>query len=306
VKQVLLAVFLGSWFPAVGQTDIITFDDVAQSVQDWARENIDDDVLRVLEGADQDRVRHVLQEIQKEFHGEHVADLASLKDAVQAILPILEAHEETLPYAKWLKTRLDYLETASELRLVVPPPATEPGKPRPPPPNPAPGQEREIWARKLAARPWPENAKSLVEKLKPIFAAEKVPPELVWVAEVESSFDPGALSPAGAAGLFQLMPATAKRYGLRTWPFDQRLSVEKNGRAAARYLAILHRKFKEWRLVLAAYNAGEGVVDGLLKRHQASSYDAIATFLPAETQMYVPKVEAAILSREGVNLNELP
>ena len=58
--------------------------------------------------------------------------------------------------------------------------------------------------------------------------------------------------------------------------------------------------------MLAAYNAGEGVVDGLLKRYQASTYDAIATHLPAETQMYVPKVEAAILSREGVNLNELP
>jgi membrane-bound lytic murein transglycosylase D len=145
-----------------------------------------------------------------------------------------------------------------------------------------------------------------VPKLKSIFSSEGVPPELVWIAEVESSFDPRVRSPAGAAGMFQLMPATAKRYGLRTtWPFDQRLTPEPSARAAAEYLHYLHAHFKDWRLAVAAYNAGEGTVQNLLTRRTARTYDAIASKLPAETQMYVPKVEATLLRREGVKLAQL-
>jgi membrane-bound lytic murein transglycosylase D len=145
-----------------------------------------------------------------------------------------------------------------------------------------------------------------VSRLKPIFVAERVPPELVWIAEVESSFDPRVRSPAGAAGLFQLMPATARRFRLKTaWPWDDRLNPELSARAAAQYLKYLHSHFKGWQLALAAYNAGEGTVQDLLTRHKAQTYDAIATRLPAETQMYVPKVEATLLRREGLTLAEL-
>src|SRR5437867_12464802 len=101
------------------------------------------------------------------------------------------------------------------------------------------------------------------------------------------------------------MPATAKRYGLRTWPIDQRLKPEPSARAAAQYLQYLHGQFKDWRLALAAYNAGEGTVEKLLKGQKARTFDAIATRLPAETQMYVPRVEATILKREGVGLEKL-
>ena len=76
-------------------------------------------------------------------------------------------------------------------------------------------------------------------------------------------------------------------------------------RAAAKYLRYLHGKFRDWRLALAAYNAGEGRVRRLLEKEGAKSFDEIATKLPAETQMYVPKVEATILRREGVNLTKL-
>jgi membrane-bound lytic murein transglycosylase D len=82
-------------------------------------------------------------------------------------------------------------------------------------------------------------AKEYVPELKPIFAAQKIPPELVWVAEVESSFDRRAESPAGAAGLFQLMPATAKRFGLSLWPRDQRFQPEPSATASAQYLKYL-------------------------------------------------------------------
>jgi soluble lytic murein transglycosylase-like protein len=59
-------------------------------------------------------------------------------------------------------------------------------------------------------------------------------------------------------------------------------------------------------VALAAYNAGEGAVQKLLDRYKARSYDDIARHLPAETQMYVPRVEAIILQREGAQLEELP
>ena len=141
------------------------------------------------------------------------------------LLPLLEGHEETAPYAVWLKAHLDYLDVAEQFRRTMPAPQVKPGQPPKPAPNPAPKLEREVWVKKLGDRPWPKAAKPYVPRLKPIFTAEKVPPELVWIAEVESSFDPRARSPAGAVGLFQLMPATAKRYGLRTGFFDQRLEA---------------------------------------------------------------------------------
>jgi membrane-bound lytic murein transglycosylase D len=62
---------------------------------------------------------------------------------------------------------------------------------------------------------------------------------------------------------------------------------------------------QDWRLTLAAYNAGEGTVQKLLKQHKAKTFDAIATHLPAETQMYVPRVEATLARREGITLSQL-
>jgi membrane-bound lytic murein transglycosylase D len=301
----LIAAQLLGLFPARGQEDSATLDELLRSAEQWAKENLDDDALRVLQQVDRDRVKQLLAEVQKQFHGEYVLDLASLKDAARTAIPLLEQYEETFPYALWLKSHLDYLDVADQFRLIIPPPKAEPGRPPKPVPNPAPQLEREIWVKKLSERPWPKTAKPYVSRLKPIFAIEKVPEQLVWIAEVESSFDPRARSPAGAAGLFQLMPATAKRFGLRVSPFDQRLKPEQSAQAAAKYLRYLHGHFKDWRLALAAYNAGEGTVDRLLTRQKKRSFDAIATRLPAETQMFVPRVEAVLLRRENVKLSQL-
>jgi membrane-bound lytic murein transglycosylase D len=306
MKSVCLVVLmLASSLPAPAGDETVTLDDFILSAQEWATNNLDEDALRALQKVDREKVEQFLGTIQKELQGECVIDLAQLNDAAKGILPILESHEETLPYAAWLKARLDYLEVADELRLIIPPPKPEPGQPPPPVPNPQPQQEREIWIKKFTDRPWPKEAKPYVAELKPVFVEEKVPPELVWIAEVESSFDPRARSPVGATGLFQLMPATAKQYGLRTWPFDQRLKSEKSGRATAKYLNYLYGRFKNWRLALAAYNAGEGTVQKLLARGKVKTYDAIATRLPAETQLFVPKVEAVLLRREGIKLSDL-
>jgi len=289
-----------------GADDTLSLDDMVSSAQQWAHENLNDDALQALQQVDREKVRKILAQFQGQFQGEYVLDLAGLKQTASAALPLLESYDDTLPYALWLKNRMDYLDVADQLRLIIPAPSTKPGQPPRPAPVPRPAQEREIWITRLAKRSYPENAKPYVSKLKSIFSSEGVPPELVWIAEVESSFDPRVRSPAGAAGMFQLMPATARRYGLRTtWPFDQRLTPESSARAAAEYLRYLHAHFKDWRLAVAAYNAGEGTVQNLLTRRTAGTYDAIASKLPAETQMYVPKVEATLLRREGVKLAEL-
>ena len=101
------------------------------------------------------------------------------------------------------------------------------------------------------------------------------------------------------------MPDTARRFGLSLWPRDQRYQLEPSATASAQYLKYLHDRFKDWRLALAAYNAGEGTVQKLLDRYKTHSYDDIAQHLPAETQMYVPRVEAVVLQREGANLEQL-
>jgi membrane-bound lytic murein transglycosylase D len=290
---------------AQAQQDTISLDDLVESADQWAKENLDEDALRALQEVDREKVKQFFRDLSKQFHNEQVVDLATLNDTAKAMLPVLESYEETAPYAAWLKTRLDYLDAADQIRRTTPPPALKPGEPPKVVPNPPAAKEREIWIKRLSARPWPDAAKPYVSRLKPIFAEQKVPPQLVWMAEVESSFDPRARSPVGAAGMFQLMPPAAKRYGLRTWPFDQRLDPENSARAAAKYLEHLHGQFKDWRLALAAYNAGEGTVQKLLERHKAKTFDAIATHLPAETQMYVPRVEATLLRREGVELSRL-
>jgi membrane-bound lytic murein transglycosylase D len=289
---------------APGQENKDAVDDLMQSAQQWADENLDDDALRLLQSADQEKVKQLFSDIEKRYHGDYVVDLAALKDTANAVLPLLERYEETADYAAWLRAQLDYLDVAGQFLVTIPPPKVEPGQPPQPAPNPAAEVEREIWIKRLSARPWPEAAKPYVSRLKPIFAAQKIPPELVWIAEVESSFAPRARSPEGALGLFQLMPATAKRYGLRTGLFDERVKPEESARAAAKYLRYLHGHFKDWRLALAAYNVGEGTVQRLLDRHKAKTFDAIATQLPAETQMYVPRVEAVILRREGVKVGD--
>ena len=118
-------------------------------------------------------------------------------------------------YAAWLRARLDYFEVAEELKTNLPPPRPVPGTNPPVRVNPSFTSEQEIWIKKVSPRAWPVGAEKFVPKLKTIFAAERVPAELVWLAEVESGFDARARSPAGALGMFQIMPATAKDALLR-------------------------------------------------------------------------------------------
>jgi membrane-bound lytic murein transglycosylase D len=290
---------------ADGQT--VTLPELMQGAQQWAQDNLDTNVLNSLPKVDDPTVQEFLREVQQRFQGDYVLDLAGLRQTAHTLLPWLESREETRPYAAWLAAQMDYLDVADELRITTLAPKGETNQPEPPPRvNPPPQTERAVWGRRISGRPWSAAAKEYVPQLKPIFSAQKIPPELVWVADVESSFDRRAESPAGAAGLFQLMPETAKRFGLSLSPRDQRLQTEPSATASAQYLKYLFNRFQDWRLALAAYNAGEGAVQKLLDRHKTRSYDDIAAHLPAETQMYVPRVEAVILQREGAQLEELP
>lgn len=299
-------IFLATLLYAPAQDDAVSLPDLIQGVQQFAQENLDTNLLNAVPDVNDKVVQDFFRQMQARFQGDYVVDLAALRQTAKTILPLLESREDTQPYAAWLKARMPYLELADELNVTIPPPpTTATNQPPKVVPNPEPQQAREIWIKKVAVEPWPAGAKKYVAELKPVFAAQKVPAQLVWLAEVESSFDRRAQSPVGAAGLFQLMPATAKRFGLSLWPFDQRFQVSPSATASAQYLKMLHDKFGSWRLALAAYNAGEGTVQKLLKRYHAESYDQIATHLPAETQMYVPRVEAVVLQREGVKLEEL-
>ena len=201
-------------------------------------------------------------------------------------------------YADWLAERLDRIETA-RLALQTPPsPLARP--------HPAEVPFYDLWLQRLRGRPVPKRASTLTPELRPLFAAEGIPADLVWLAEVESSFNPEASNPVGAKGLFQLMPATARNLGLRTGMPDERTEPAKSARAAAQLLRRLHKRFGSWPLALAAYNAGEGRVQRLLDKHSAHTYAEIARVLPSETRLYVPKVLATVHLRTGTAPASLP
>ena len=131
--------------------------------------------------------------------------------------------------------------------------------------------------------------------MEPILRAEGLPVELLAVVLVESGGNSQALSPRSARGLWQLIPATAERYGLTVGAArDERLHIERSTWAAARYLRDLYRQFGNWELALAAYNAGEDAVNRAIRKAGAAGFQAVRPLLPAETRRYVPAVLAAM------------
>jgi membrane-bound lytic murein transglycosylase D len=252
-------------------------------------------------------MQQFFRDVQQRFQGDYVVDIAALRQTAQTVLPLLESREETQPYAAWLKARMDYLDVADEIRLTIPPPAVETNPPPRPVPNPfAANRNASYDGEKNFRRPLAGHGKRICAGVEADFHRATDSAGTGLGGGVESSFDRRALSPAGAAGLFQLMPDTARRFGLSLWPRDQRFQPEPSATAAARYLKYLYDRFKDWRLALAAYNAGEGTVQKLLNRYKTDSYDAIAEHLPAETQMYVPRIEAILRQREGATSNNFP
>lgn len=122
--------------------------------------------------------------------------------------------------------------------------------------------------------------------------AQGLPEQLFAVPLVESGFNPFAFSPKGARGLWQLMPETARRFGLRVDAvLDERTDPLRSTMAAISYLKDLYGTLGSWPLVLAAYNAGQGRVVRAMQRG-APDFTSMAArrLLPDETLRYVPLV----------------
>jgi membrane-bound lytic murein transglycosylase D len=132
-----------------------------------------------------------------------------------------------------------------------------------------------------------------------IFREEGVPQDIAWLGQVESAWSPIARSWAAAVGLWQFIPDTGARFGLRQDIYvDERSSFEKATRASARYLKWLANRYDgNWELAMAAYNSGEGRVDSAIARSGYADFWHIYSrgLLPNETRNYVPNILATII-----------
>ena len=132
-----------------------------------------------------------------------------------------------------------------------------------------------------------------------IFHEYGIPYEVAMLAVVESGMVQSALSPVGAAGLWQLMPETAQTNRLRMdLLIDERYDIEKSTRTAARYLSKMYAMFKSWPLAIAAYNCGPGTIKTAMNKCQSSEFWDIYPLLPRETRGYLPAYTAVVYTNE--------
>lgn len=152
---------------------------------------------------------------------------------------------------------------------------------------------------------WTPADAPLPDRIRQILRDEGLPESLIAVAQVESGMNPAALSPKGARGIWQLMPDTARNFGLVVDARrDDRLDPIKSTLAAARFLKLLYSRWRDWDLALAAYNAGPGAVERAAGGAESGSL-AFLERLPAETREYVPKVWRQIYQLHAVGLPNL-
>jgi len=141
-----------------------------------------------------------------------------------------------------------------------------------------------------------------------------MPAEFVLLPMIESGYDPNAYSQAGAAGLWQMMPATASIYGLDiSWWYDSRRDILMSTQKALDFLQQLHHSLGNWDLAAAAYNVGPGALQSSINRNRSMGKptDFWSLSLPTQTREYVPKLLAisAIVShpaRYGIKLPFVP
>jgi membrane-bound lytic murein transglycosylase D len=151
---------------------------------------------------------------------------------------------------------------------------------------------REVFQR------WLDRSARYIPVMKEIFKEKNLPEDLVYVAMIESGFNPYAVSWAKAVGPWQFMPATGKLYGLKIdWWIDERKDPIKSTQAAAEHLKDLHNLFGSWPLALASYNAGAGKVQRAVLRTRSDDFwDLKASrYIRKETKNYVPKYMAATI-----------
>jgi membrane-bound lytic murein transglycosylase D len=149
---------------------------------------------------------------------------------------------------------------------------------------------------------WLRRARRYVPIITEILKEQGLPEDLVYLAMIESGFNPKAYSSANACGPWQFIHATGGRYGLTVnyW-IDERRDPEKSTVAAAKYLKDLFNQFGCWYLAAAGYNAGEGRVEKAIEKHNTNDFWELAKYnaLPKETREYIPKlIAAAIIAKD--------
>src|SRR5216110_401323 len=158
--------------------------------------------------------------------------------------------------------------------------------------------DRFTGSRRMVVELWMSRSGCYLAMIQEVFRNRGLPTDLAFTAMIESGFNPRAVSPAGAKGLWQFMAPTARRYGLRVdrW-VDERLDPEKSTVAAAAYLRDLYRQFGSWELAQAAYNAGEVAVIRAIRVTGSSDFWDLTrtTHLQRETREFVPAIQAATL-----------
>jgi len=158
-------------------------------------------------------------------------------------------------------------------------------------------QEYRTAGREFMARSLKRSGRYL-PMIKEMFSRAGLPEDLAYLVIIESGFSPTATSYAGARGLWQFMPSTARRYGLvMNYWVDERCDPEKSTRAAIRYLKDLYSQLKSWKLVLAAYNGGENRVRRVVSRSGTRDFWELASLdgLHRQTKEYVPRFMAATI-----------
>lgn len=148
-----------------------------------------------------------------------------------------------------------------------------------------------------AFRLWLERSGRYLDMLRTILKEEGLPTDLVYLAMIESGFNPRAYSYAHAAGLWQFIRGTGRLYGLDVnWWVDERRDPVKSTRAAAKHLKELYREFGDWKLAIAAYNCGKGRLMRAIRK--AGTTDFWALDLPRQTENHIPAfMAAAIISK---------
>ena len=145
---------------------------------------------------------------------------------------------------------------------------------------------------------WLSRSGKYIELMKGILREKDIPDEIVFLPLIESGFNPYAYSPKRAAGYWQFIPSTARKYNLEIdWWRDERRDPVKSTKAAGDYLKDLYEMFGSWNLAIAAYNAGEGKIRKALRKTKANDYWDLqkTNYIKRETKNYVPRFIAASL-----------
>ncbi|MDB5197467.1 MAG: lytic transglycosylase protein [Flaviaesturariibacter sp.] len=138
------------------------------------------------------------------------------------------------------------------------------------------------------------------QTIEALFRKQGIPTQLKYLAVVESGLKTNAVSSCGAMGVWQLMPETARNYGLKiNRHSDERKHFYKSTVAAAKYLGNLYAEFGDWLLVVAAYNGGSGSVHNAIKKCGSRNYYVMHRYLPAETKAHVEHFIATHYYFEG-------